>query len=159
MKISKAYWMLLTSVLLFTASQLSAQCWNGTIRGSYAFTLTGQILAPAMAAGPVSGVAVTEFDGAGDLKQVDHVVHNGVLPVEDWRPAVGSYSINSDCTGWMTIDAQPTVAADASPELKLYIVVAKDGSEIHTVVSGSPTVPPFTASITSVGVRTDRREP
>jgi hypothetical protein len=59
----------------------------------------------------------------------------------------------------MTIDAQPTVAADASPELKLYIVVAKDGSEIHTVVSGSPTVPPFTASITSVGVRTDRREP
>lgn len=153
MKFANVQSMLLSSVLLFASGQLSAQCSNETLHGRYAFTVTGQILAPAPAAGLVSGVAITEFDGAGGLRQVDHVVHNGTAPVEDWRPGLGSYSINSDCTGWMTINPQPTNPADASPELKLYIVVTKDSREIRTVVSGSPTVPPFAANITSIGVR------
>jgi hypothetical protein len=101
----------------------------------------------------VSGVAKTDFDGKGNLTQVDHVVHNGTVPVEDWRPAIGSYSINPDCTGWMTFTPQPADPADAGPELKLYIVVLKSGNEIRTVVSGSPTTPPFTSNITSFGVR------
>lgn len=158
MRIANVQSMLLPAVLLFASGQLGAQCSNQTLHGSYEFTITGQILAPAPAAGPVSGVAITEFDGAGSLKQVDHVVHNGTLPVEDWRPGTGSYSINSDCTGWMTIDSQPTDPADGSPELKLYIVVTKDSREIRTVVSGSPTVPPFTANITSIGVRSGPAE-
>lgn len=58
-------------------------------------------------------------------------------------PGGGSYFLNSDCTGWMTIDPQPTDPVDASPELKLYIVVAKDSHEIRTVISGSPTPSPF----------------
>jgi hypothetical protein len=153
MRIAGVSWAVLTTALVCVAGQLNAQCSNELLHGRYAFTITGEILAPA--AGSVSGVAMTEFDGNGILKQVDHVVHNGVVPVEDWRPAMGSYSLNSDCTGWMTIDPQPTDPADASPKLKLYIVVTQDGHEIRTVVSGSPSAPAFTASITSVGVRLD----
>jgi hypothetical protein len=156
MRIADVKWLLLTPVLLLATGQSRAECSNDLLHGRYAFTVTGQILAPAPSAGPVSGVAMTEFDGAGGLKQVDHVVHNGTLPVEEWRPGVGSYSITSDCTGWMTIDPQPTDSKDASPELKLYIVVTRDGHEIRTVVSGSPTAPPFSASITSMGVRSER---
>jgi hypothetical protein len=151
-------WLLLTVVLLPAAVQSRAQCSNATLRGTYVFTLTGQILAPPPVAGSVSGVAQTDFDGKGNLTQLDHVVHNGAVPVEDWRPSIGTYSISPDCTGWMTLIPQPADPADASPELKLYIVVTRDGQLIRTVVSGSPTAPPFTANITSVGVRSTSAE-
>ena len=158
MKITTMRLMLMLPALLLAAGQARGACSNDTLHGRYAFTITGQILAPVPAAGPVSGVAITDFDGAGGLTQQDHLLHNGVLPVEDWRPGTGTYSINADCTGWMTINPQPTVPADGSPDLKLYIVVAEDGHEIRTVVSGSPTVPPFSASITSIGIRIARPE-
>lgn len=159
MKTSGMKWMAFTLLAAASLARADAQCSNRTLRGRYAFTLTGQILTPAAAAGPVVGVAMTSFDGAGSLRQVDHVVHNGVVPAEEWRPAVGSYFVNSDCTGWMTISPQPTDASDNSPELKLYIVVSLDGHEIRTVVSGSPTTPPFSAVITSIGTRVDEAEP
>jgi hypothetical protein len=153
MKIPHATSMLLVPILAAACGHAQAACSNQTLHGGYAFTITGQILAPAPAAGPVSGVALTYFDGEGGLTQVDHVVHGGIKPVEDWRPAVGSYSVNADCTGWMTFTPEPTNPADGGPELKLYITITEDGHEIRTVVSGSPNTPPFTANITSDGVR------
>jgi hypothetical protein len=129
------------------------ECTNMTIAGQYAFTITGSILAPAAVAGPVAGVAMTIFDGFGNLTQVDHVTHNGVLPVEEWRPATGTYSVNSDCTGTFTFTPMPTNPADGGPALKVFFVIAQVGAEIRTAVSGSPNTPPFVASITSIGVR------
>ena len=158
MTIKDIRWMLLAASLVVGVCDARAACSNATLRGNFAFTLTGQILAPPPAAGPVSGIARTEFDGQGTLTQVDHVVHNGVLPAEEWRPATGTYSINSDCTGWMTINPQPVDPIDNSPELKLYIVITEDGREIRTVVSGSPNTPPFAANITSIGIRIARTE-
>jgi hypothetical protein len=76
-----------------------ATCSNATLNGDYAFTITGQILAPAPAAGPVVGVALSHFDGVGTRTQTDHVVHNGVTPVEEWRPGKGPYLVNANCTG------------------------------------------------------------
>jgi hypothetical protein len=145
-----------TSLALFTASGSAAAqegCSNATLIGDYAFTLSGQILAPPPAAGPASGVALTHFDGRGNMTQVDHVVHNGVLPAEEWRPGLGPYQVNPDCTGWMTITQDPAVPSDASPELKIEFVVSENGNSIHTVVSGSPTVPAFLANITSSATR------
>ena len=128
-------------------------CSNASLAGTWIFSITGQILAPAAAAGPVSGVALTTFDGFGNLTQVDHVVHNGATPVEDWRPATGSYTVNADCTGTYTFTPQPTVAADAGPALKCYFVLGNGGTEIMAVVSGSPTSPPFTSSIVASAKR------
>lgn len=128
-------------------------CSNSTLNGNYAFQITGQILAPAPAAGPVAGVALTLFDGNGNLTQVDNVVHNGVAPLEDWRPAIGTYTVNPNCTGTFTFTPQPANPADASPALTLHFVVTRDGAEIRTTVTGSPNIPPFMAAITSVGIR------
>jgi hypothetical protein len=128
-------------------------CSNATLIGNYAFQITGQILAPAPAAGPVAGVALTLFDGNGNLTQVDNVVHNGVAPIEDWRPATGTYTVNPNCTGTFTFTPQPTNPADGGPALTLHFVVTRDGSQIRTTVTGSPNTPPFMAAITSVGVR------
>lgn len=41
-------------------------CANATLIGDYAFTFSGQLLALPPAAGPVSGVALTHFDGQGN---------------------------------------------------------------------------------------------
>jgi len=135
----------------------NAQCSDATLHGRYAFTITGQILTPAPAAGPVSGVAMTEFDGQGNFTQADHVLHNAQPPQEEWRPGSGPYHVNPDCTGYMILTPQPTIPTDASPELRLEIVVGNEGNEIRTAVSGSPSVPPFTSTIISIGTRVSER--
>jgi len=135
------------------AAHALGPCSNATLDGNYAFTITGQILAPAPAVGLVAGVAKTHFDGQGNMKQIDHVVHNGVAPIEEWRPGSGPYQVNADCTGSMTITAEPTDPADGSPELNLFFVIGDNGKEIRTVVSGSPQVSSFTAAITSIGTK------
>lgn len=134
-------------------AQGSAPCSNATLKGDYAFTLTGQILAPAPAAGLVAGVTMTHFDANGHFTQVDHVVHAGVPPIEEWRPGGGNYHVNPDCTGFMILYANPKNPADASPPLRLEIAVTHDGNLIRTVVSGSPVNAAFEAAITSTGIR------
>lgn len=144
---NKLTWIMAAAAPLLVAVQANAACSNRTLHGSYAFTISGQILAPPQAAGLVSGVALTVFDGQGGGSQVDHASHNGVPFVEDWRPGSVTYSINPDCTGTMTITPEPTNMADFGPPLHLYIVVTRDGSQVDTVVSNPGT------QTTSIGVR------
>ncbi len=108
-------------------------CSNGMLNGDYAFTITGQILA-GPTAGPVSGVAMTHFDGAGNVTQVDYVAHNGVLPAEEWRPATGTYTVNGDCTGTYQL-----IFTDGSPAINAHFVLGKLGREIQSVVSNKGT--------------------
>jgi hypothetical protein len=108
-------------------------CSNRTLRGSYAFAIDGTIIA-----GPnrllLRGVAMTEFDGRGNLTQVDFTTINGAPAGTDWRPAVGSYEVDSDCTGTMQI-----IPSDGSPTLNLKLVVANHGRTVHNIVLGSAT--------------------
>ncbi|HUX44834.1 MAG TPA: hypothetical protein VMV57_08800 [Terracidiphilus sp.] len=133
--------------------QTGMVCSNATLHGRYAFTVTGQILTPVPAAGFVSGVTMTNFDGMGNMTQVDHVLHNGIPPIEEWRPGSGPYHVNPDCTGYMVIYAHPTNPADASPPLRVEFVVSDSGKQIRNVVSGSPANSAFTAAITSTATR------
>jgi hypothetical protein len=134
-------------------AQVDNGCSTSSLRGTYSFQITGRILTPAAAAGPVSGVALTTFDGKGGLTQIDNVVHNGVVPVEDWRPSTGTYTVNSDCTGTFTFTPMPTNPADAGPALKVHFVLTVGAAQILTTVTGSPNTPPFTANIVSTGTR------
>jgi hypothetical protein len=77
---------------------------------------------------------MTQFDGRGNLRQVDFTTINGVPTGNDWRPATGSYRVNADCTGTAEI-----VQGDGSPTLKLRLVVVRDGKEVRTVVEGNAT--------------------
>ena len=109
----------------------AGSCTNSTIRGNYAFTIHGQILTPN---GPllVDGIAKTTFDGNGNLTQVDAVAINGNIAAV-WRPGTGTYTLNSDCTGTMTLINQ------GQAPLHLAMLVSHSGDLIHTVV----TVPGF----------------
>jgi hypothetical protein len=120
----------LLGMILALSSAASAhpnECSNLTIKGTYAFTVHGQILTPG---GPllIDGIAKTTFDGHGNLTQLDAVAENGTL-AQIWRPGTGAYTLNSDCTGIMTIFNQD------QPALHLAIVVSHSGDLIHTVVS------------------------
>jgi len=111
----------------------SSRCSNRTLHGSYAFNIDGTIVA-----GPnrllLRGLAMTQFDGNGNLSQVDFTTINGTPAGTDWRPAVGSYEINPDCTGSIEI-----VPSDGSPALRLRLVVADHGQTIYNIVEGNPT--------------------
>jgi hypothetical protein len=105
-------------------------CSNRTLRGKYAFTIEGLFVDTPVPL-PLRGVAMTHFDGRGNLTQVDHVVFNGVLPPLEWTPATGTYSVNRDCTG----EAEIIIPGSPFSPVILRLVVGNNGTEIRTVVS------------------------
>ena len=121
--------LVLLAVMLAGSSAVTAHpaCTDSTIKGDYAFTIHGQILTPN---GPllVAGIAKTTFDGDGNLTQVDAVAVNGSI-AEVWRPGTGTYTLNPDCTGTMTL------INEGQAPLRLAIVVSQSGNVIHTVVT------------------------
>jgi hypothetical protein len=135
---------LLGSAPLARAQSDDGKCSNRTLRGDYGFVIEALLLAGP--SGPVSGalrgIAMTHFDGNGNLTQVDHVLINGVAPPVEWRPATGTYKVNPDCTGTAEI------TNSGRPPMSLHFVVVRNGREIHTVVEG-----PGPAS--SVGIKVD----
>jgi hypothetical protein len=118
------------------------KCSDRTLRGNYGFSIDGTIFAGTPNAVLLRGVAMTHFDGQGNLSQVDFATRNGAPLTADWRPAVGSYAINADCTGTAQI-----IPGDGSPALNLRLVVIDRGREVRTIVVGNATG--------SVGIRVD----
>ncbi len=114
------------TMLLFLAPAVWAQdtpfqtvCTNATIEGDYGFTVTGTRRSAPVPGAPVEtivGVAMTHFDGSGNLTQTDNI-HGSIngFPGPD-RKGAGTYTINPDCTGTMTLDSP------GSPTLTLRIV-------------------------------------
>jgi len=121
--------LVLLAVMLAGSSAVTAHpaCTDSTIKGDYAFTIHGQILTPN---GPllVDGIAKTTCDGDGNLTQVDAVAVNGSI-AEVWRPGTGTYTLNPDCTGTMTL------INEGQAPLRLAILVSQSGNVIHTVVT------------------------
>ncbi len=109
-------------------------CSDRTLKGDYGFSIDGTILAGTPNAFLLRGVAMAHFDGRGNLSQVDFTTRNGVPLTADWRPAVGVYAINADCTGTAQI-----IPSDGSPTLNLRLVVVDRGREVRTIVVGNAT--------------------
>ncbi|HEV3421437.1 MAG TPA: hypothetical protein VG075_14100 [Candidatus Acidoferrum sp.] len=135
-------------------------CSNATLHGDYAFTLHGEslgVLVPQTTGAPklvpfaspllADGVAITRFDGNGNLKQVDFVMRNGTsaatpttaITGNGFRSGeTGAYLVKSDCTGTFTIIFPDTTEIDVA------FVLANYGREIRTVVTRQhvPLLPP-----------------
>ena len=105
-------------------------CTNATLNGAYAFAIEG-VFVDAPTPLPLRGVAVTKFDGRGNVTQVDHVVFNGTPPPLDWTPATGWYELNADCTGQMELEIP---GSPFSPVI-LRLSVGANGTHINAVVS------------------------
>jgi hypothetical protein len=134
-------------------------CTNSTLRGIYAFTVSGQILNADGTTTTRKGVALTTFDGAGNLTQVDYVMSltPGHTPPGgiDTAPAfrtneTGTYVVNPDCTGSAEIDMPPHPGGAV---IRLMFVLGDHARTIHTVVSSL--TPPGAPGPVPVLIRSD----
>lgn len=125
-------------------------CSSSSLIGDYSIRITGAIVAGPQA-GPVNGVNLTHFDGKGGLTSVDHVTVNGTVPAVGWRPGVGTYSVNADCTG----QASFTYPDGQSPGLTYFFVLTNFGQAFggwqYSQIDIAVSTPAF--NITAVGTR------
>ncbi|HUI55096.1 MAG TPA: hypothetical protein VLY04_09000 [Bryobacteraceae bacterium] len=126
------------TMLLLVAAAAWAQdepfqtvCSNATLEGDYGFIVTGtrpSAPTPGAAVETVVGVALTHFDGNGNLTQTDNI-HGSITGLAaPNRQGTGTYVINADCTGTMKL------SNPGSPTLTLAIVVVDDGNELRAAV-------------------------
>lgn len=143
-------------------------CTNATLRGDYAFRISGQILPPS--AVPVTiqrdGVAMTHFDGftgpagLGGLSQVDFVMSNGT-PLQGIPDPLtgfhikesGWYKVYPDCTGTAEIDFPTPPGGTSGAVIDLMFVLSNDGRTIHTIVS--KLIPPNSTTPVPVSIHSD----
>ena len=108
----------------------SGGCSNSSLRGSYGFQLNGNIVG----FGPIGGVGVTTYDGAGNFTQTDNVNVNG-FPSGN-RLGSGTYSVNADCTGTQTLNlpgGQVVHSTFVITEKQGFVVVTVPGAVITAV--------------------------
>lgn len=101
-------------------------CSNATLQGSFGYTATGTLLgAPPPFAGPFGEVGRQTFDGRGNTDAAATASANGNIAK---FTITGTYTVNPDCTGSMTLYVSPLGAT-----AHLDFVIDKDGAEIRTI--------------------------
>jgi len=123
--------LLMLALALAASSAVTAQaavCNDSTIRGSYAYTIHGQVLIPNGPTLLIDGLARTTFDGQGNVTELDAISANGNM-APGWVLNTGTYSVNPDCTGTIT------VTNGNQPLIHLQIIVAQSGNTIHEMVT------------------------
>ena len=93
------------TVVVTTTSTVHAQCSNATLTGSYAFNHLGfetRFHPPTGNELPFADVGVLTFDGVGNLSVTTTFVFDGGGG-QPFGPATGTYTVNSDCTGTITV--------------------------------------------------------
>ena len=82
-------------------------CSNVSLKGNFDYSSTGTLLpsyAPPPFAGPFAEIGLQSFDGNGNTSGSATLSANGnIVPVT----FTGTYSVNSDCTGNMTLQISP----------------------------------------------------
>jgi hypothetical protein len=121
-------------------------CSNATLRGPYGFIGHGVILGlldsnnvlhPFATQSILDDVALVTFDGNGKFTRTDFGSINGVPKggQTTFNPfQKGTYKVNSDCTGTMSVVYIAGGAVPAGVETDLNIVVTSDGTQVESVV-------------------------
>jgi len=102
-------------------------CSVATLTGNYSFTATGATAPSRSGRGknnvPFAAVGVITFDGAGNFSDTYTVVLNGVAsPASD----VGTYTVNSDCSGTLT---------DTTVNMHANLAIVSGGSEVFGILT------------------------
>jgi len=114
------------AVVVTTRSTVHAQCSNATLTGSYGLKGDGFGTRNDKAGGPAvpfAQVGVVTFDGAGNASFTVTQVFNS-SGGELFEVVPGTYSLNSDCTGTVTIE---------DFGLHFYIVTVGGGAEFLAI--------------------------
>ena len=134
-------------------------CTNATLKGDYAFSVTGWTLSPGPLWVPNFVVGIGRFDGVGGFSQVDYLA-DGLRTTgqTDFAPEgqeTGSYTVNPDCTGSQEIKLNvPGVPPGTSHGvIENRFVISNGGRSIHGVVAEF--TPPGGTQPVSVQTRVD----
>jgi hypothetical protein len=116
------------------AESFDRDCSNRTLRGDYGYAAEGVLLnTPGLPPeAQFRSVGLTHFNGKGKLTWVEHTVVNGIPLEGSWTAATGTYSVNPDCTGTAVINTP-----NSPVPLNLFLVVVRQGTEIHTVLNSN----------------------
>ena len=103
-------------------------CSNASLQGSFGFTNTGTNIAlPPPLAGPIAQIGRQTFDGRGNTDATATLSANGNIV----RVTVqGTYLVNPDCTGSMTLYVFPFGAT-----VLLDFVIDDDGAELRAIIT------------------------
>jgi hypothetical protein len=130
-------------------------CSNATLKGDYAFAVTGWILSSDQLWVPEFIVGIAQFDGKGKFTQVDFPADGlRTMGLTDFRTGqTGTYAVRGDCTGLGELDLNVGGVGTGHGVIKLAFVVSNGGRSVHAVVSGSTS--PFAKEPGISQVRTD----
>ena len=104
------------------------QCSDRTIMGGYGFSSEGLVIPAPGVTLPFRSVGTTHFDGKGNFVFLEHTVVNGTSLESGWTRSTGTYSVNADCTGMLTINTP-----DSPVPIQVSFVVVKGGGEVRGV--------------------------
>ena len=115
------------------ASEHERVCSNASLQGSFGFTAEGTLLAlPPPFAGPFAETGRQTFDGTGNTDATGTLSANGNIV----RVTVqGTYAVNPDCTGSMTLDILPFEATATFD-----FVIDDDGAELRAIAADTGAV-------------------
>jgi hypothetical protein len=114
-----------------TAGEIQCPRGNAPLRGTYMSHGTGTVVG----LGPIATVGLNTYDGKGNLVNTYTVSVNGVIRS---ATVTGTYTVNGDCTGTVTLE-----------NLNYYFVVAPDGSKSFWIENEPTTV--FSGSVVRLG--------
>jgi hypothetical protein len=123
-------------------------CSKATLKGDYAFSVLTIVAAAPVGPGVVVGLST--FDGKGGVKQIDFPGNGGTdLDLTAFRTGqTGTYTVNPNCTGFITIDLGPTVGTVTNA-----FVISNGGQAVHAVIAEFTA--PGGASVTPLQSRID----
>jgi len=105
------------------------ECSSASLKGSFGFTSTGTLLAlPPPLAGPFAEIGRQTFDGQGNTEGTATASPNGTIAHLTFQ---GTYAVNPDCTGSMTLFVSPIDAT-----VNLDFVIDDDGAELRAISTG-----------------------
>lgn len=140
---------LLTFVLAPAALPQQCATQNAQLYGTFVVTTTGTAGSPVWApfTGPVAAMGRHVFDGTGNLQVTTVTIVAANPPVNVTPPVVitGTYTVNRDCTGSMTLNFSP------NPNGHYNLVVSPDGQQITLISTDKGDV------LVGTGTRLDHR--
>jgi hypothetical protein len=118
------------TVMLAQSQECTRQ--NAVLNGAYMVTITGTAGSPVWApfTGPVATMGRYVFDGSGNL-QTTATIATANPPLNVTPPFViyGTYTVNRDCTGSLTLDFSP------APNGHYNMIVSADGRKITMIAT------------------------
>lgn len=107
-----------------TAKADDKGCSTAALKGTFAYTATGFLVAAPAPIGPYGSAGTQTFDGKGGTIVTGMTSANGNIAQQT---NTGTYIVNSDCTGTFTLQIAPGV------EAHFFFAIADNGNEYQAV--------------------------